>query len=79
MHRRDATLHFDRFFEKGNRAIGIALLAHRKTEQVQGIRILGLAGKDLPVDRYRIVYLAALMQRDAFLHRPGNLVVLSCH
>ena len=79
MHRRDVALDGDRFFETVNRAIGIALLAHCKTEQMQGIRILGLAGENLAINSYRIACPAALVQRDGILHHPGNLVVLYCH
>ena len=79
MHRRNVALYGDRFFEIGNRAIGIAMLAHCKTEQMQGIRVLGLAGKNLLINRYRIAYLAALVQRDGMFHRPGDLIVLSRH
>jgi len=46
---------------------------------MQGIRILGLAGENLPINSYRIACPAALVQRDGILHRPGNLVVLYCH
>ena len=79
MHRRNVALYGDRFFEIGNRAIGITMLAHCKTEQMQGIRILGLAGKNLLINRDRIAYPAALVQRDGLLHRPGDPIVLSCH